>query len=284
MGDELERGPVGPVKIVEGEDQWPARRQVLEQRAHRSVRPEALGRGARVSGSGVERAKGGKHPGELAEVLGREPLVGPRVERLQVLVEGVDHDAEGKLPLEFGRAALKRQATAPSGAVGQVGQQSRLADPGLACDEQEAGLARTCPLEQLLDELKLTPTAHHGPGHVGHFFECSDANISAPVRCDGSDQGIPPIPNRLRLVMLKQMPRFMLEHRHTAAECGAVFAAFNASESPLRHQEATASCHYGGHRIWWEVEAETEDEAMARLPGYVAHRTRITQVRWTEIP
>jgi hypothetical protein len=84
--------------------------------------------------------------------------------------------------------------------------------------------------------------------------------------------------------MLEQMARFMLEHRHTAAECGAVFAAFNASESPLRHQEATASCHYGGHRIWWEVEAETEDEAMARLPGYVAHRTRITQVRWTEIP
>ena len=55
-------------------------------------------------------------------------------------------------------------------------------------------------------------------------------------------------------------------------------------ESPLRHQEATASCHYGGHRIWWEVEAETEGEAIARLPGYVADRTTITRVRWTDIP
>ena len=80
------------------------------------------------------------------------------------------------------------------------------------------------------------------------------------------------------------MPRFMLEHRHTAAECGTVFAAFGASESPLRHQEAASSCHYGGHRIWWEVEADTENEVLAWLPGYVADRTRITRVRWTAIP
>jgi hypothetical protein len=76
----------------------------------------------------------------------------------------------------------------------------------------------------------------------------------------------------------------MLEHRHTAAECGAVFAAFSASESPLRRQPATASCHYGGHRIWWEVDASTEEEALARLPRYVAERTAVTRVRTTEIP
>ena len=67
----------------------------------------------------------------------------------------------------------------------------------------------------------------------------------------------------------------MLEHRHTAAECGTVFAAFGASESPLRHQEATSSC---------QVEADTENEVLAWLPGYVADRTRITRVRWTAIP
>jgi hypothetical protein len=80
------------------------------------------------------------------------------------------------------------------------------------------------------------------------------------------------------------MPRFMLEHHHTAAECGAVFAAFNAFDSPLRHQPTTASCHYGGHRIWWEVEAATENEALARLPRYVAERTAATPVRAIEIP
>lgn len=80
------------------------------------------------------------------------------------------------------------------------------------------------------------------------------------------------------------MPHFMLEHRHTAAECGAVFAAFNAFASPLRHRSTPASCHYGGHRIWWEVEAATEDEALTRLPAYVAERTTATLVRATEIP
>jgi hypothetical protein len=80
------------------------------------------------------------------------------------------------------------------------------------------------------------------------------------------------------------MPLFMLEHRHTAAECGAVFAAFNAFDSPLRHEPTTASCHYGGHRIWWEVDAATEADALGRLPRYVAERTAATPVRATEIP
>ena len=80
------------------------------------------------------------------------------------------------------------------------------------------------------------------------------------------------------------MPRFLLEHRHTAAECGVVFAAFNAFDSPLRRQSTSASCHYGGHRIWWEVDAATEDEALDRLPRYVAERTTATRVRPTEIP
>ena len=80
------------------------------------------------------------------------------------------------------------------------------------------------------------------------------------------------------------MPHFLLEHRHTSAECGAVFAAFNAFESPLRHESTTASCHYGGHRIWWEVEAGSEAEALGRLPRYVAERTAATRVRATEIP
>ena len=80
------------------------------------------------------------------------------------------------------------------------------------------------------------------------------------------------------------MPRFLLEHRHTAAECGAVFAAFNAFASPLRGHSTTGACHYGDHRIWWEVEAATADEALARLPRYVAVRTTASPVRAVEIP
>ena len=84
--------------------------------------------------------------------------------------------------------------------------------------------------------------------------------------------------------MLGHVPRFLLEHRHAAVECGAVFAAFNAFESPLRGRPTTASCYYGGHRIWWELDAATAEEALSRLPGYVAQRTMATPVRPVEIP
>jgi hypothetical protein len=80
------------------------------------------------------------------------------------------------------------------------------------------------------------------------------------------------------------MPRFVLDHHHTADECGAVFAAFNAFDSPLRHRHTVASCHYGGHQIWWDVDAATEDEALGRLPRYVALRTTAIRVRTVEIP
>jgi hypothetical protein len=84
--------------------------------------------------------------------------------------------------------------------------------------------------------------------------------------------------------MLVGVPRFLLEHAHVAAECGAVFAAFNAFDSPLRGQSTSGSCHYGGHRIWWEVDAASEEEALTRLPRYVAARTAVSRVRPVEIP
>jgi hypothetical protein len=89
---------------------------------------------------------------------------------------------------------------------------------------------------------------------------------------------------RASRAMLGPVPRFLLEHHHAAAECGVVFASFNAFESPLRGRSTTASCYYGGHRIWWEVDAATAVEALSRLPGYVAERTMATQVRSVEIP
>ena len=63
-----------------------------------------------------------------------------------------------------------------------------------------------------------------------------------------------------------------------------VFASFKAFESPLRHGVVPASCSFGTHRIWWELEAETETEALSQLPPYVAERTTATQIRHLRIP
>jgi hypothetical protein len=76
----------------------------------------------------------------------------------------------------------------------------------------------------------------------------------------------------------------MLEHAHTARECGAVFASFKAFETPLHQGVAVGSCHFGTHRIWWEIEAPSADEALAYLPRYVAQRTTVVRVGDILIP
>ena len=51
------------------------------------------------------------------------------------------------------------------------------------------------------------------------------------------------------------MARFLLHHRHEAEDCGVVFASFRGHESSLRHRDALATCAFGGHAIFWAVEA-----------------------------
>ena len=80
------------------------------------------------------------------------------------------------------------------------------------------------------------------------------------------------------------MPCFLIHHRHEPLECGAAFAAFKGHESPLRHGHTLASCAFGGHAIWWGVEASSEAAALSLLPSYVADRATAVRVREVEIP
>lgn len=80
------------------------------------------------------------------------------------------------------------------------------------------------------------------------------------------------------------MPRFLIHHRHEPPEWGVAFAAFRGHDSPLRHRATLASCAFGGHTIWWSVEAATEAEALALLPFFVAERATATRVAEVDIP
>jgi hypothetical protein len=80
------------------------------------------------------------------------------------------------------------------------------------------------------------------------------------------------------------MSRYLLQHHHEPRECGVVFASFKGHPSPLRQRAALASCRSGGHAIWWTVEAESEADALALLPAYVAKRTSVARVSEVEIP
>ena len=78
--------------------------------------------------------------------------------------------------------------------------------------------------------------------------------------------------------------RFMLSHRHEAQECPVVFAAWQGFDSPLRRHPTLGSCVEGEHALWWTVEAESEEHALAQLPPYVAERTEVSRVSEVAIP
>jgi hypothetical protein len=80
------------------------------------------------------------------------------------------------------------------------------------------------------------------------------------------------------------MTMFILHHRHEPHECSAVFASFRGHASPLRRRATVGSCGSGGHAIWWWVTADSEQEALALLPFFVAERTTASQVSEVRIP
>lgn len=80
------------------------------------------------------------------------------------------------------------------------------------------------------------------------------------------------------------MPTFRVHHRHAADECAVVFAAWQGFASPLRHRSTVGSCRFGGHEIWWDVEAVDAPGALALLPRYVADRATAARVGDLPIP
>jgi hypothetical protein len=80
------------------------------------------------------------------------------------------------------------------------------------------------------------------------------------------------------------MSCLLIHHHHEPSGCGAVNATFKGHDTPPRRKATLASCAFGGHAIWWTVEAESEAEALGLLPFYVAQRATVTKVREVSIP
>jgi hypothetical protein len=98
------------------------------------------------------------------------------------------------------------------------------------------------------------------------------------------DQGPAPMRAGPKGGKLRVMPRFLLHHRHEPHECGVAFAAFRGHTSPLRHRATVSSCAFGGHAIWWTVEAAGPEEALGFLPFFLAERATATRVDEVDIP
>ena len=150
------------MEVIEHQNQRLPGGKALDQFTHRPVCVEAFRRGRRLVASRIEQAQRGEHAGQLAEVLRGQAVELARIERFEVLVEGVDKQTEGKLALELGGAAAQSKAAAPLGLTNELEQQASLANAGLAGDEDEAWIARARLLEQLPEKLQLAVSANEG--------------------------------------------------------------------------------------------------------------------------
>jgi hypothetical protein len=70
------------------------------------------------------------------------------------------------------------------------------------------------------------------------------------------------------------MAIFLLEHRHEAAECAVVFAAWKGFDTPLRRQPVLCSCRSEGHRLWFVVTGEQPRKPCATCPDTSPHGRR----------
>ena len=146
------------MQIVEQHHQRPIDREQLQQHPDRTVSAVALV-GDRTDGRSGCTLEGREDLRELGDRLGVPCDLQAQFLRGDMCVEGVDPDAERQIALEFRRRTREDEPAAFLGAIAQLGQQTRLADAGLALDRHAdralVGNGVQCPLEQL--ELRLAP-------------------------------------------------------------------------------------------------------------------------------
>ena len=126
---QLQRGRIGVVHVVQREHQRLRGREPAEQLEHGAMRAVALGGEHRRGG--LEIGERREYAGELRRLQAAQAAC---VERSQVRVERVDERAVGQVALELGGPAREHEHPAAAGVVLQRAQQARLADPGLARD------------------------------------------------------------------------------------------------------------------------------------------------------
>ena len=160
-GQRVDGAGVRPVDVVEPQHERPRAGEPLEQVAQGAVERVAVGR----AGDAVERGERGqrrRQRARLGEAEQRQPAV---AQLAQVRVQRLGPDGVRQVVLELRRRRAEHQAAGRRGALRQLGQQPRLADPRLAVDgHQLPGGAGAQPRERVVERLALTGASDQG-GH-----------------------------------------------------------------------------------------------------------------------
>jgi hypothetical protein len=159
--EQIDRRAVGPVHVVERQQQRRRDGQALEQRAHGGVRAIAVRRDRAPAGVAERRE-------DLREV-GRHVRADPaRLEPRHVVVERVDEDRERQVLLELGGAPGQHEPAAGVGAGRQLGEQPGLADAGVAGEQQRGRPVARDPGQRGVDRVQLGRAPDEVTGDLRH--------------------------------------------------------------------------------------------------------------------
>ena len=256
------------------------RGEPLEQLAHRAVAAVALVRAAPAPAAATRWTATGRTGASSAEHVVAERRRAARGSRPRTYSSSASTKTQnGRSRSSSDARAGEDEVPARVGARGELGEQARLADPGLADD-------RAAPPGLPASRCGRTPSiaadARRRGRRNGSNVPTSQATSRQPntgraVKISAQESGCPPdVGGRRRAACVGACPAILLHHGTTPDECGVVFASFRGHDSPLRRQPTLASCRSGGHAIWWTVEAR--HRAATRSPAAVlrrrAHRRR----------
>ena len=163
---------IGPVRVVEDDQEWPILRQPTEQPIDRIEEPEAvLGRAGAVRLVGLPGEQVGREPRQL----GGQPLVSCRGSQVALGSQGT----QDLPPRPIRRCAGSLRRPSPhdhrahrTGHGGQFLHQPRLPDPGLSAAEHQAAVGRRVPPRS-------TPRGRRAPG-CGPRTTCAWSLSSSP--------------------------------------------------------------------------------------------------------
>jgi hypothetical protein len=128
---QLDRSRIAPVQVIEHQHERLAARQQLQQRAHGAMAAVALVL-RRDLPSRRQRRQRREDRRQLRPHAILEIIEPPRVQRLEVLVERIDEDPERQVLLQLRRGPRQHQMSSRVRARGELGEQARLTDAGLA--------------------------------------------------------------------------------------------------------------------------------------------------------
>ena len=152
----IDRCRIGPVHVVHAQNERANGREPLQQVAQRPVRAMAISRRRLAVGVGERR-----HDDAERTRVGNPKTRSPTFARLcQVGLERVRPQRVREVCLELGGAPPEHRASARLRARRELGEQQRLADPGLALHGEGAARPHAERLERRRDRLALAGAAH----------------------------------------------------------------------------------------------------------------------------